>query len=74
MSEVTKLTTVQSEVKRRDAINNALTDLQAIADLLQIASATALEAIDPETITHAAAMLYDRAAKLQHLMAEGDAS
>ncbi len=74
MSEVTKLPTTHDDIDRRDAINHALTDLRAIADLLQIASANQCEAIDPESITHAAAMMYDRAAKLQCLMAEGGAS
>ena len=74
MSDVTKLTTVQSEVKRRDAIDEAITDLLTLADLLQIASSNEVESIEAETVAHTTAMMFTRAAKLQGLMAEGDAS
>ncbi len=71
MSKVTKLTTAHSEIERRDAIDEAITDLLTISNLLQMASDHEIAEGDQETISHAAAMMYDRAAKLQRLMAEG---
>ena len=76
MSKVTKLTTGHSEVKRwdaierRDAIDAAITDLRTLGDLLQIASMNEVEAIESETISHAAAMVFNRAHELKRLMAE----
>lgn len=74
MSKVTNLTTVHSDLERRDAIDEAITDLLTLADLLQIASSNEVESIEKETVAHTTAMMFIRAHKLRRLMAEGDAS
>jgi len=70
MSEVTKLPT-HDDIARRDAIDEAITDLLTLADLLQIASSNEVESIEGETVAHTTAMMFNRAHKLRRLMAEG---
>ena len=69
MGDVTNLTPGHSEVERLDGINDAISDLMTLSDLLGMANNEEISESDGETVKHAASMMYDRAAKLQRLMA-----